>query len=243
MRFANLVVANSCAGLEAWRIGPKKGRVVHNAFDSGRLCATRSEDTLTSATAERFTVVMTSRMAPPKDFLTVIRAARILTSGYSSDWRFVLVGAGVDRPRLLSEASDLVAAGVVEFPLADLDVMDHVRRAHVGVLMSDPSVLAEGCPNSIMEYMACGLPVVCADSGGCRELVRDGDNGYVIPPRDAAALAGRLALLRRHPEVRARFGSVGKARVEQEFTVSGMVAHYVRLYEEVLAGPCDRART
>ena len=60
--------------------------------------------------------------------------------------------------------------------------------------MTNVGVHAEGCSNAIMEYMACGLPVVCSDSGGSAELVRDGRDGYVIAPHDAArTLARRVA--------------------------------------------------
>ena len=82
--------------------------------------------------------------------------------------------------------------------------------------------------------MACGLPVVCADSGGCRELVSDGQTGFVIPPRDPVALAARLAWLREHPETCRSMGAAGRARVETEFTVSRFVRDHVELYEEAV---------
>jgi glycosyltransferase involved in cell wall biosynthesis len=234
MHVATLVVANSSAGLAAWRIDSDQGRVIYNAFEGERLLAASSQRPL-SRGGDPFTVVMAARMAPPKDYATVIRAARLLSGPGSARWRFLLVGDGPDRPALLAEAADLVTAGVVAFPAGGTEVIGHLRGSHVGLLESDPAVIAEGCSNSIMEYMACGLPVVCTDSGGCRELVRDGESGLVIPPRDPAALANGLAYLREHPSLCATMGTVGRARIEDDFTISRMVDEYVKVYEEAVA--------
>lgn len=230
MRFAALVVANSSAGLAAWRIRSEKGRVIYNAFDDERLLGASPQR---SAAADRdpFTVIMAARMVPPKDYATVIRAARLLAGSSSARWRFILVGDGPDRPALLAQSADLVSAGVVAFPAGGAEVVDHIRGSQVGLLMSDPAVLAEGCSNSIMEYMACGLPVVCADSGGCAEIVRDGVTGYVIRPLDPVALAGKLTYLREHLAVRVSMGVAGQARIAREFTVPRMVDDYVKAYE------------
>lgn len=235
MHFATLVVANSSAGLAAWRIDAGKGRVIYNAFDGQRLLAVSSRRPATHRD-DPFTVVMAARMTPPKDYVTVIRAARLLAGSGSAGWRFLLVGDGPDRPALLAEAADLVTAGVVAFPAGGTEVIGHLRGSHVGLLVSDPAVLAEGCSNSIMEYMACGLPVVCTDSGGCKEIVRDGESGFLIPPRDPAALADRLTYLRARPTVGATMGVAGQVRIEQEFTVGRMVSEYARAYEEALTG-------
>jgi glycosyltransferase involved in cell wall biosynthesis len=128
-----------------------------------------------------------------------------------------------------------MAAEVVAFPSAGTEVVGHLRDADVGVLMSDPRELAEGCPNSVMEYMACGLPVVCADSGGCRELVSDGVTGFVVPPGDPQALVEKLVYLREHAEQARRLGSAGRSRVATEFTVDRMVQGFIRVYREAIS--------
>ena len=97
--------------------------------------------------------------------------------------------------------------------------------------MSDPAVLAEVCSNSIMEYMACGLPVVCADSRRCGEIVRDGVTGYVVPPLNPVALAGKPTYLREHLAVRVSMGVAGQARIARESTLTRMVDDYVKAYE------------
>ncbi len=227
MSMATLVVANTTAGLEAWGIGPDKGRVVHNGFDMSRLPApgARRDD-------RPFTVVMTGRMVPVKHYDVVLAAARRLSA--EPDWRFVLIGEGSDRARLMREASDLVASGIVVFPEPGIEVLDWVQHADVGVLMTNPELAYEGLSNSILEYMALGLPVVCGDGGGNPELVADGVTGFIVPPGDAAELAGRLAWLRAHEAERRAMGAAGQARVADEFSVETMVARMVAVYDEAI---------
>ena len=233
MRWAELVVANSQAGLDAWHIGSGKGRVIYNAFDDTRLRGAPSRGTFPKDQEGRLTAVMAARMSPQKDFGAVIRAARLLERDAPGSWRFLLVGSGVDKVKLIAAAGDLVATGVVAFRDAGLEAIGAIQEADAGILMTDPEVLAEGCSNSIMEYMACGLPVVCSDTGGSAELVRDGQEGYVIAPHDAIALAERLLKLRADPQIGVTMGANGQRRVQQEFTVGRMVTAYVRAYEEV----------
>ena len=232
MWFARRVVANSHAGLRACAIRGPKGLVVWNGFDTARLV-------LCDAPQDRgespFTVVMTGHMTRQKDYRSFIAAAQILTQRDAKRWLFMAVGEGSDRVRLVRDASVLTQSGVLRFVDGGLEVLPTVSRCHVGVLMTGP-LDAEGCSNSIMEYMACALPVVCSDGGGNRELVLDGVTGFVVTPGDPRALAERLEFLREHPDERRRLGIAGRRRLLEHFTVEQMVAGYTSLYEELSAG-------
>lgn len=248
MRLANVVVANSQAGMEAWGMWPPKGRVVYNAFDPARLPVVAVSEGFGTRGAGRslaagpFTAVMTGRMSPHKDFGTVIVAARLLSAGAPPQtWKFLLAGDGPWRSQLELEARDLTQSGVVEFVDSGLEVLPLVSSADVGILMTNDEVHAEGCSNSIMEYMACGLPVVCCDSGGNRELVAHGVNGWLVPPGDPAALARQLEQLRVSGRA-AQLGAAGRQILQRDFTLERMVGAYVGIYEECLAARRDRAR-
>lgn len=238
MAWATLVVANTHAGLRAWGVSPAKGRVVYNGFDASRLAVVKER---CRRNGDTFTVVMTGRMAPEKDFDLVIEVARRLNRD-SRGWQFVLVGDGPDRPRLKRAARDLVDAGVVAFPEPGLEVLDLVHEADVGVLLSNPRLHYEGLSNSIMEYMALGLPVVCGDGGGNPELVLDGVTGLIVPPTDGASLVERLIYLRSHRDECAALGAAGRARVLTEFSVATMVDRMLDVYAEAIAVTRGRQR-
>ena len=86
-----------------------------------------------------------------------------------------------------------------------------------------------------MEYMACGLPVVCGEGGGNREVVDDGKTGFVIAPADPQALAERIAYLRDHEAERRAMGEAGRERILEAFSLERMVGSYVRIYEDALS--------
>jgi glycosyltransferase involved in cell wall biosynthesis len=228
---ATLVVANTQAGLDAWSIRPAKARLVHNGFDHSRLEAL---DESPPRDAAPFTVIMTARMTRVKQFDLVIEAARRLADDAGA-WRFLLVGSGPDRERLVGLAGDLVERGVMAFPHSGMEVMSLLSRADVGVLMTDPTRAREGLSNSILEYMAAGLPVVCGDGGGNPEVVLNDVTGYIIPQGDLDALVDRLRHLRRHPETRESMGAAGRERILTEFAVETMVERMLAVYAEALA--------
>lgn len=230
VRMATRVIANSRAGLVAWGVDERRGRVVYNGFDPDRLSLSGQIEPREDG---RYTVVMTGRMQWEKDFRGLLAAARLLTATEPEAWRFILVGNGPDRQALLDEAAPLVSRGIVEFPPPTMEVLPIVRRADAAVLLS-ASAGAEGCSNSILEYLARGLPVVCNDSGGNRELVEHGSTGFILPSADPAALAATLRRLRDNPAEAAEMGARGKRRLETAFSVEQMVAGTVAVYEECL---------
>ena len=231
LALADRVIINSHAGLKAWGIPASKGRVIYNGFDADRL---------TSGTGHRpadgpFTAVMAARMSPSKDFTTFLQAARlVLARKPEQRWHFLALGAGTARPALIKNASDLIEKGIVSFVDAGLEVFPYLQAADAGVLMTNPARLAEGCSNSILEYMAWGLPVVCSDSGGNREVVAEGITGFIIPARSASALVDRLIWLQEHPREAAEMGRAGAQRVLRDFTVQDMVQKMVSVYEELV---------
>jgi glycosyltransferase involved in cell wall biosynthesis len=235
-RMADRVVANSLAGLKANRIPKAKGRVVHNGFDATRLYEGVDE---LPGSPEQFRVVMTGRMLPQKDFGTFLDAARILAGLEPGRWLFVAVGWGGNRQSLVERNADLVERKVVVFPEGRHEVIGLVRACHAGVLLTTPKVHAEGLANSIIEYMACGLPVVCSDSGGNRELIQDGVSGFVIPATDPYVLVQKLLVLREDPDLARQMGERGRRKVLDELSVQQMVLATTEVYEELCGGSQD----
>lgn len=127
--------------------------------------------------------------------------------------RFRIVGDGALRPGLEALAADLGVAGRISFLGSRDDVPALLSRAAVGVISSD----SEGFSNSVIEYFAMGVPVVATDVGGNRELVAEGVNGFLVPPGDHRAMAGRIADLLADERRRGEMGAHGRREVEHRF--------------------------
>jgi glycosyltransferase involved in cell wall biosynthesis len=235
MSLSDAVVANSRAGLAAFGlVEGDRGHVVYNGFDSARLANVTAPDTDAAPHKARVSI-MAARMFPGKDWRLLIDAARVLARD-DDGWRFVAIGNGPERDTLMSEAADLMQQRVVDFPEGGLEALPLIATADIGLLLTNPAVHAEGCSNSIMEYMACGLPVVCTDSGGNPEIVANGVSGLLVAPRDVSALVSALRTLGSNPSLARQFGREGRRQIEAHFTVEAMVARYVAIYESLL-GP------
>jgi glycosyltransferase involved in cell wall biosynthesis len=105
-------------------------------------------------------------------------------------------------------------------------------QAHAAV---QPSWGGEGVPKSLLEAAACGRAIVATDVPGCRDLVKDGENGFLVPPRDAKALADALAKLAADPQRCAAMGKVSRRMIENsEFTAAAVTARTAALYRTCL---------
>ena len=95
----------------------------------------------------------------------------------------------------------------------------------------------EGICNSLLEAMAMGLPVVTTDAGGTRELVLDGQTGYIVPQGDVDGLAHAIIKLINDAALRQRMGHAGRERVEDEFSFRRRLQRIEALYTAVLGVP------
>ncbi|HOM15560.1 MAG TPA: TIGR03088 family PEP-CTERM/XrtA system glycosyltransferase, partial [Rubrivivax sp.] len=145
--------------------------------------------------------------------------------------RLVMVGDG---PLRAQAQAVLDAAGVADLawlPGERADVPDVMRGLDCFVLPS----LAEGISNTILEAMACALPVLATEVGGNAELVVAGRTGRLVPAGDVQALAAGLVDMAGERAGAAAMGRAGRERVEQQFSLRSMVASYQSLYDRMLA--------
>lgn len=145
--------------------------------------------------------------------------------------QFDIIGAGDETQRLLFTIQDLGldehARWLGRLPTAE--VVRHLQSADVFLFSS----LSEGIANAVLEAMACGLPVVTTNVGGIGEAVRDGVEGFLVPPYDAPAIADALECLWREPVLRARMGAAGRERVERDFRLDDQVTAFAELFRRV----------
>ena len=145
--------------------------------------------------------------------------------------RFDIIGSGPENQRLLYTIRDLALDEYVFLHgrLSPADVVARLQAADVFLLAS----LSEGISNAVLEGMACGLPVVTTAVSGMAEAVDDGVEGFVVPSRDAAAMAEALSALWRDPELRRRMGAAGRIRVQRDFRLSDQADAFVDLFRSV----------
>jgi glycosyltransferase involved in cell wall biosynthesis len=142
-----------------------------------------------------------------------------------------IVGDGALRQELEAQAARLSIAERVHFTGFRRDVPALIRGFDIFVFSSTH----EGMPNSVLEAMALGKPVVATRAGGTAEVVQDGVTGLLVSPRAPAALAHALLDLLHHPEQGRMFGIAGRKRVEELFTVEHMVDCTLQAYQRILA--------
>jgi glycosyltransferase involved in cell wall biosynthesis len=179
------------------------------------------------------TVALVARMLRSKGVLEAAAAVRRLRAeGLAIE---LLLAGPRDPDNRDSLAERELAALSAEPGIAWLGYVEDVRtvwrRAAVAVF---PSTYGEGVPKALLEAAACGRPIVAADMPGCREVVRPGVTGLVVPPHDPGALAAALAALARDPERRRAMGRAGRALVESEFGETRVAGETVALYQRLL---------
>jgi len=178
-------------------------------------------------------VMLASRMLWDKGVGEFVAAAGALRAR-GAVARFVLVGDGdADNPASIPEIQ-LKAwheSGVVECWGRCDDMPAAFARSHIVCLPS----YREGLPKVLLEAAACARPLVATDAPGCREIVRHGENGLLVPLRDAVGLADAIEKLLNDPALRLRMGAKGRQMVESEFSETEVARQTLAVYREVHA--------
>ena len=225
----------------AGAVGIARGRItqIYNGVDTDRFApaagqAAAAISACPFARPGHWLVGTVGRMATVKHQALLARAfvrARELNADFARSARLLMVGDGDQR---LAAQAILASAGAAQaawLPGERADVVDVMRGLDCFVLPS----LAEGISNTILEAMACGLPVVATDVGGNAELVVAGQTGRVVPTDNPQAMAEAILGLWRDPALCVLMGSQGRRVVEQRFSLQAMVAAYQGLYDRQLA--------
>ncbi|PWF48898.1 glycosyltransferase family 4 protein [Massilia glaciei] len=179
-------------------------------------------------------VVLPARMLADKGVREFVEAARILKSAGLAV-RMALVG----EPDACNP--DSIAADSLRAWADSGDVEWWGRREDMPAVYAAASLVClpsyrEGLPKSLLEAAACGRAIVATDVPGCREIVRHGENGMLVPARDAKALAAAIAILVNDPQLRRSMGSKGREMVLQEFSEESVVRETLDIYRALLPG-------
>jgi glycosyltransferase involved in cell wall biosynthesis len=174
-------------------------------------------------------LVVVNRLDPEKNVGLLIDALPLVRSDFS-DAVLVVAGAGRELPVLRAQAAARGVAAAVYFLGETHEVPALLPLCEIGALVPSRN---EGLSNTILEYMAAGLPVLATDCGGNRELVRDGATGRLVPATtDAAAVARAWTSLLRDRAGAAAMGQTGRAHVERNHARETVLDRFADLYAQ-----------
>lgn len=187
-------------------------------------------------------IATTGRLVEKKGIEYAIRAVAKLAKIYPNI-EYNIVGDGPLRENLEQLIQELDVSDIVKLvgQKQQQELIEILNQSHI---FTAPSVTSkegnQDAPvNVLKEAMAMGLPVVSTYHGGIPELVEDGISGFLVPERDADALAQKLGYLIEHPEIWPDMGRAGRAYVEKHYDINQLNDRLVGIYRQLLSSDVD----
>jgi N,N'-diacetylbacillosaminyl-diphospho-undecaprenol alpha-1,3-N-acetylgalactosaminyltransferase len=208
----NKIIIIKSVGIDTEVFSPDK-------FDAEQLVALKRE----LGVEDKCIVLMVARAIWHKGIEEFYEAASLLEGDKSI--QFILVG-DVDKGNPSSVEKSYLETGAVLWLGHRDDIASLTAMSDIYVLPS----YREGVPRTLLEAASMAKPIITTDTVGCREVVREGENGYLIPTKDAQALAQKIAYLATHPEVRKIMGENGRIRAIKAFDIKKVLEQYMKLY-------------
>jgi glycosyltransferase involved in cell wall biosynthesis len=220
---------------------PDKVVVVHCGVDT-QVFQPRAESTPYERGEGPFTILCIGTLHEVKGQTYLIEACRLLAMR-GLDFTCHFVADGPDMEALMRQVAESKLDNRMQFHgrLARQQVVALLHKADVLATPSVPTKNGrqEGIPVVLMEAMGSGVPVVASNISGIPELVEDGKNGFLVPPRDAQALANALDRLYYHAELRRHFGAAGREKVLREFDLQKNAAMLARYFQFRIASSSE----
>jgi glycosyltransferase involved in cell wall biosynthesis len=145
--------------------------------------------------------------------------------------RFLIVGDGVGFDEVSRRVRDMGLEASVRLTGFRRDIPEVMAALDVLVL---PSIRSEAIPQVIPQALAVGTPVVASTVGGSPELIRDGENGRLVPPGDASALAGAILALLADPDRARAMALAGQAVIRERYSIDATMTRTTAVYRELL---------
>lgn len=177
-------------------------------------------------------VIFTARMVKEKGVTDLIDAAKILRPQYNGTVKFLLCGrltpnkSGITKEYLQEYCDDKYICWLGERN----DVKHLLEKSHI---MAFPSYYREGVPKSLIEACAVGRPIITCDSTGCRDVVDDKVNGFLVTPRNPKQLADALKRLIDDSDLRRKMGKASREKAEREFSIKEVIDIHLNIYREL----------
>lgn len=208
--------------VEGWGGKPERLRVIYNAVDT-----VNEMPQINIPSFSGHTVITIARLIKWKCIDRIIQVISSL-----SDVRLVIVGDGEERNFLEQFALELKINSRIIFTgqIPSYEVRQYLRASDIFVLNST----YEGLPHIVLEAMSSGIPVIATDVGGTGEIVQNGVNGILIPPRNNDALKTAIVELIQNPDKRKQFAEAGYKTIEEKFRWENLVKSTEKLLLSVI---------
>lgn len=234
-RFINVSAGQQREGLGLKFFPRSKSRLVVNGIDTAEIDKVNVSKgdfrTKLDLNPEDFVVTMAARFDPVKGHERLVEAVPDLLKKIPN-LKIVFAGGGEKRSQIQRLARERGVHNAVRFLGERSDILEIFKVSDAAILPS----YHEGMPLTVMEAMACRLPVVGSDVVGIRDLVKDGETGYLVDlEHGSGPLVRALSRLAKSPEQRRRMGERGRELVEKEFAMNKFVDGTLKVYQEALA--------
>jgi glycosyltransferase involved in cell wall biosynthesis len=230
--FSKVLLGNSQAGIKAYRVPLHKTVCIYNGIDLKRfqnltppeqmeyqLLGRKREDSYIAA--------MVGAFENRKDYDTLIKAA-VQLCAKNKKVVFILIGEGSLMDSIKQQVPVELNSQIL-FLGSRSDIEAILQIIDVGLLITP----CEGISNSIMEYMASGKPVIASREGGTKELVIDGETGFLVDQKRSDQIIEKIELLMKNPKLAKALGQNGQQRIREHFDLAKMTDSFKALYNKL----------
>jgi len=228
----SLACANAIA--KQLRLPPSLFHVIYNGIDTNRFdapagdCHQRLLNQLGIAD-DKTVITMVGRLTRAKNYETVLNVAqRSRENGLSL--HFLIVGHGEEEARLKNLARELDVQQMVHFLGLRTDIAEILCASDIFLFTS----LWEGLPNTLLEAMAAGLPIVSTNFAAVDELIDNGENGTIVPMRDVNHIYAAVNNYLQNPDRARVFGEQARIKARQRFSIEQMVQNVMQFYGTIM---------
>ncbi len=242
LRFLNKMVTHIIANSQDTKrftekvenISPEKIKVIYNGLDMDLF--SKNGETKPCEVVQALNIPrqapligVVANLRPVKGIDVFIKAAAEVAQHFP-EARFLIAGDGPEKEKLIELSQRLGLNGKVFFLGKINPIVPFLKMLNVGVLPSH----SESLSNAVIEYMAMGLPVVCTETGGSKELIINGENGYVVPTGDSKQLAQAIEKILQNQEAAHEMGEHNKEKAYRLFSLKTFVKEYQEFYQSLV---------
>ncbi|MCW5515662.1 glycosyltransferase [Muriicola sp. Z0-33] len=233
--FSRVVVGNSMAGLDAYKVPENKRVCIYNGFDLNRLNLLKEKKSVRTefSIESEYVIGMVGSFSDRKDYGTLIEAAFQILN-IRKDVSFVFVGDGPE----FAKSKTMIPNDLqpyFKFVGLQNDVESIINIFNIGVMSTNTHRHGEGISNAILEYMALEKPTIATRGGGTDEVVDHLVTGILVDPHSPVIMAKEILHLLENPEQCLLMGENARKRLENNFGLDKMTNSYSQLYNSHIA--------